>query len=158
MTDEPTRPSGPSAKGHAAPATPLVPDKLLALAPSERFHIVVLCGSAGSLDALQRFFQSAPSHTGLAFVVLMHQLPHQDNELVQVLQSFTPMPVREAQDGLRLRPNQVHVNVPDYDLSVLHGTLLLLAPTQLPGRRMPIDFFLESVSKDAQEQIGRAHV
>ena len=137
-----------------APANPALAasDKLLVLPPVEKFHIVVLCGSAGSLDALQRFFEHTPGHTGLAFVVIMHQLPEQTNELVSVLQSFTRMPVVAVQDGLRLRANHVFVNVPDYDLSLLHGNLLLLPPAQAPGRRMPIDFFLESLAKDAQER------
>jgi two-component system CheB/CheR fusion protein len=153
MTDEITLPPGPTADD-AATGTPTAAfERVLVLPPpAEKFHIVVLCGSAGSLDALERFFQNTPGHTGLAFVVLMHQLPEQPNELVAVLQNFTRMPVLAVQDGLRMRPNHVYVNVPDFDLSLLHGTLLLLPPTQAAGHSMPIDFFLESVAKDAQER------
>ena len=153
IDDDTARPTMATDDGQPAGPTAAALDKFMVLPPpAEKFHIVVLCGSAGSLDALQRFFKHAPGHTGLVFVVLMHQLPNQDNELVSVLQNFTRMPVVEARDGLRLRPNHVYVNVPDYELSLLHGTLLLLPPAQPPGRRMPIDFFLESVSKDAQER------
>jgi two-component system CheB/CheR fusion protein len=147
MTEETTSQPVPLDEGTAAS------DKVWMLPPpAEKFHIVVLCGSAGSLDALQRFFEHTPSHTGLAFVVVMHQLPEHPSELVSVLQGFTRMPVVAVQDDLRLRSNHVYVNLPDYDLSLLHGNLLLLPPTQAPGRRMPIDFFLESVAKDAQER------
>ena len=140
MTDDPT--PHPAAAASGPPAGP----------SAEKFHIVAIGGSAGSLDALERFFRHTPTYTGLAFVVLMHQLPGQDSELAQVLQHFTHMPVVQAQDGLRLRPDHVYVNPPDRDLSLLHGALLLLQPTGPPARRMPIDFFLESLARDAQEQ------
>jgi two-component system CheB/CheR fusion protein len=154
MTDETAPPPNPTGDDTAADADLTPIERLLVIAPpSEKFHIVVLCGAAGSLDALERFFQNTPGHTGLAFVVLMHQLPEQPNELVSVLQGFTRLPVVPVQDGMRLRPDRVFVNVPDYDLSVLHGTLLLSPPSQPPGRRMPIDFFLDSVAKDAQERV-----
>jgi two-component system CheB/CheR fusion protein len=122
------------------------------LPPSDKFHIVALGGSAGSLDALERFFSNTPNHAGLAFVVVVHQLPDSDAALPQVVQRFTGMPVQEVQDGMRVRPNHVYVLPPGRDLSILHGTLLLLFPTQPPSRRMPIDFFLESLAKDAQER------
>ncbi|RYY17646.1 MAG: hypothetical protein EOO36_09405, partial [Cytophagaceae bacterium] len=121
-------------------------------APGDKFHIVAIGGSAGSLDALERFFRHVPLHAGVAFVVVLHLLPTQDGELTKVLQTFTQLPVREIEDGLRVRPNHVYVIPPGRDLSILHGTLLLLHPTQTPGRRMPIDFFLESLAKDAQER------
>ncbi|RYY21531.1 MAG: PAS domain-containing protein, partial [Cytophagaceae bacterium] len=115
-------------------------------------HIVGLGGSAGSLDALERFFRHTPTHTGMAFVVVLHLLPTQDGELAQVVQAFTTMPVQKIEDGTRVRPNHVYVIPPGRDLSILHSMLLLLHPTQPPGRRMPIDFFLESLAKDAQER------
>ncbi|UYZ64656.1 CheR family methyltransferase [Hymenobacter weizhouensis] len=117
-----------------------------------KFSIVALGGSAGSLEAFERFFQNLTATCGLAFVVVTHLMPAQDGELVQVLQGFTAMPVVEARDGLRLRPNHVYVIPPDRYLSVLHGRLLLLQPTQPPGRRLPIDFFLQTLAKDARER------
>ncbi|MGI4862639.1 MAG: CheR family methyltransferase [Janthinobacterium lividum] len=125
---------------------------LLAPSPGDKFHIVAIGGSAGSLDALERFFRNLPAHTGMAFVVVVHLLPTQASELAQVLQNFTPLPVHQIEDGMRVRPDHVYVIPPGRDLSILHGTLLLLHPTQPPGRRMPIDFFLESLAKDAQER------
>ncbi|HEX8329056.1 MAG TPA: CheR family methyltransferase [Hymenobacter sp.] len=116
------------------------------------FPLVGLGGSAGSLSAFERFFLTMPPDSGMAFVVVTHLLPDQDSELAHVLQQFTKMPVQEATDGLRVHPNHVYVIPPNRDMSILHGTLLLFAPTQPPGRRLPIDFFFQSLAKDARDR------
>ncbi len=161
MTDDNPTPLPPEAENQPAASLPdgtgqaSHPDghKLsLPQLTGDKFHIVALGGSAGSLDALERFFRNTPALSGLAFVVVVHQMPNQDGELTKVMQQFTKMPVLEVEDGMRVRPNHVYVIPPGRDLSILHGTLLLLDPVQAPNRRMPIDFFLESLAKDAQER------
>lgn len=120
--------------------------------PAERFPVVALCGSAGSIEALERFFQHLPATSGMAFVVVVHLAHNQRSHLPEVLQQFTNMLVYEVEDGLKLRPDTVYVLPPDKDLSLLNGVLLLLQPTQPPGHRLPIDFFLQSLAKDARER------
>ncbi|QHJ08975.1 CheR family methyltransferase [Hymenobacter busanensis] len=118
----------------------------------ERHPVVALCASAGGLEALERFFQYMPPDSGLAFVVVMHLDPDGKDMLPDVLARFTPMPVQRAEDGLKVKPNHVYCIPPDRDMSILHGTLLLLPPTQPRGRRMPIDYFLQSLAKDSRER------
>ena len=122
--------------------------------PADKFAVVALCGSAGALEALERFFSRLPAASGLAFVVVMHRLPDPPDgtQLTQVIQGFTPLPVAEAHDGQRVRPNHVYLIPADHDLSLLHGNLFLLKPTQPAGRRQPIDFFLQTLAKDAGER------
>ena len=117
---------------------------------ADRFPLVGLGGSAGSLAAFEQFFRALPADTGMAFVVVTHLAPDLDSALVQVLQQFTRLKVLEGADGLRVRPNHVYVIPPGRDMSILHGMLLLFTPTQPPGRRTPIDFFFESMAKDAR--------
>lgn len=119
---------------------------------SAAFPLVGLGGSAGSLAAFEQFFRSMPADSGMGFVVVTHLSPDQDSELVQVLQHFTKMKVLAAADGLRVRPDHVYVIPPNRDMSILHGILLLFMPTQPSGRRLPIDFFLQSLAKDARER------
>jgi two-component system CheB/CheR fusion protein len=122
--------------------------------PADRFPVVALCGSAGSLDAFEKFFAQLPAKTGVAFVLVVHRLPDPEHgeALTQVIQRFTPLPVAEARDGLRVRPNHVYVIPPGHDLSLLHGSLFLLKPMQPAGRRLPIDFFLQTLAKDVGER------
>ncbi|MDO7884894.1 CheR family methyltransferase [Hymenobacter cheonanensis] len=122
--------------------------------PADKFPVVALCGSAGALEAFEKFFAHLPAQTGAAYVVVVHRLPDpaHGEALTQVVQRFTPLPVAEAHDGLRVRPNHVYVIPPGHDLSLLHGSLFLLKPTQPAGRRQPIDFFLQTLAKDAGER------
>ncbi|MBT2559121.1 PAS domain-containing protein [Hymenobacter sp. ISL-91] len=141
----------------APPVESQVSSRQLRLAQSQenttdKFPIVGLGGSAGSLQAFEAIFRALPPSPGMAFVVVMHLAPDQPSELPAVLQRFTHMPVHEAADGLKVRPNHVYVIPPDADMSMLHGTLLLFQPTQARGRRLPIDFFFQSLAKDARER------
>ncbi|WP_426061721.1 CheR family methyltransferase [Hymenobacter sp. B1770] len=120
--------------------------------PESKFPLVALGGSAGSLKAFEQFFLNMRPDSGMAFVVITHLSPYQDSGLVGVLQHFTSMPVQEAADGLKVRPNNVYVIPPNRDMSILHGTLLLFVPTQPAARRLPIDFFFQSMAKDARER------
>ena len=118
----------------------------------DKLGVVALCGSAGSFEAFKQFFAYLPPQPGLVFVVVMHLASSQLGAPVQVLQNFTELPVIEASDGLRVRPDTVYVIPPDHDLSLLHGALFLLPPTQPPARRLPIDFFLQTLAKDVGER------
>ncbi|MGI4834142.1 MAG: CheR family methyltransferase [Janthinobacterium lividum] len=121
---------------------------------ADKFPVVALCCSAGALDAIEKFFAYVPPQPGVAFVVVVHHLPDPSSgsQLTGVVQNFTLLPVAEAADGLRVHPNQVYVIPPDAALSLLHGSLFLLKPTQPSGRRQPIDFFLQSLAKDVGER------
>ncbi|QIX61730.1 PAS domain-containing protein [Hymenobacter sp. BT18] len=144
----------PSSAAGPTPARPTAAPKLRqAYAEPEKFPIVMLGGSAGSMEAYEQFFRHLTPRSGMAFVVVTHLLPTQAEELTSdVLQRFTPMPVHLAADGLKVRLNQVYVIPPDCDLSLMHGALFLLKPTLPPSRRMPIDFFLQTLAKDARER------
>ena len=149
----------PTASGPGGSASPPVKARPQASASShgpssgtDKITIVALGGSAGSLDALEKFFAHLPLRTNIAYVVVVHQLPDGKADLVRLLRSFTQLPVQEALDGLRVRPDCVYVAPPDHDLSLLHGVLHLFSPTQPRGRRLPIDFFLQSLAKDAGER------
>ena len=53
---------------------------------------------------------------------------------------------------MRVAPDHVYVIPPNKDLSVLHGTLHLMDPTEQRGLRLPINFFFRSLAMDQREQ------
>ncbi len=115
------------------------------------FPIVGIGCSAGGLEALEAFFSHTPSDSGMAFVVVQHLDPHHLSSLPQLLQRKTPMPVVEAGDRMPVLPDHVYVIPPNKDLSLLHGVLHLLDPTERRGLHLPIDFFLQTLADDRQE-------
>lgn len=116
------------------------------------FYIVGMGGSAGSLESFEEFFKNIPADTGLAFVVVSHLDPIHKGIMPELLQRLTAMKVSQAEDGDRVQPNSVYVIPPGKDLSILHGTLQLLEPSQARGFRMPIDSFFRHLAEDQGER------
>jgi chemotaxis methyl-accepting protein methylase len=114
--------------------------------------IVGIGASAGGLEALVQFLEHVPADSGMAFAIIQHLDPTQKGMLPELLQRATAMKVMQVTDRTRVRPDCVYVIPPNSDMSLLHGTLHLLAPTESRGLRLPIDFFFRSLAEDQHER------
>jgi two-component system CheB/CheR fusion protein len=121
-------------------------------APSTSFPIVGIGASAGGLEALEEFLRKVPPKPGVAFVLVQHLDPTHKGMLVELLQRATSMPVKQAEDRLRVEPDHVYVIPPSKDMSLLHGALHLLPQVSPRGLNLPIDFFFRSLAEDQQER------
>ena len=116
------------------------------------FPIVGIGASAGGLTAAGKFLDTMPADSGMAFVVVLHLDPTHLSMLAQVLGKRTKMPVREAQDQMRLEPNTVYVIPPGQCLTLEGGLLHLSPPSEPRAMRMPIDLFFRSLAASQQER------
>ena len=114
------------------------------------FPIVGIGASAGGLEALGAFLAHVPEKSGLAFVIIQHLDPTHKGVMAELLQRGTPMPVVQAKDRMKVKPDCVYIIPPDRDLSILHGVLHLLEPVSPRGLRHPIDFFFRALADDQQ--------
>jgi chemotaxis protein methyltransferase CheR/two-component system CheB/CheR fusion protein len=114
--------------------------------------IVGIGASAGGLEALEDFFSHVPTPCGIAFVVIQHLDPTHKGIMPELLQRITQMKVTQARNRLKVKPNCVYVIPPNKDLSILHGSLLLLEPVASRGLRLPIDFFFRALADDQHER------
>jgi two-component system CheB/CheR fusion protein len=119
------------------------------------FFIVGIGASAGGLEALELFLGNIPKASGVAYVIIQHLDPTHKGMMPELLQRATSMPVIQAKNRLKIKPNCVYVIPPNADLSILHGILYLLEPVAPRGLRLPIDFFLRSLAQD-QHELGIA--
>jgi two-component system CheB/CheR fusion protein len=115
-------------------------------------YIVGMGGSAGGLEAFEDFFKSTPSDTGIAFVLVPHLDPTHKGFMPELIQRTTSMEVFEAKDAMEVEPDHVYIIPPNKDLTIMHGILHLLEPTQPRGQRMPIDFFFRHLALDQGEK------
>lgn len=88
----------------------------------------------------------------MTYVVIQHLDPTHKGVMPELLQRATPMPVVQARDRMRVKPDSVYVIPPNRDMSLLHGTLHLFEPTAPRGLRLPIDFFFRSLADDRRER------
>jgi two-component system CheB/CheR fusion protein len=74
--------------------------------------VVGLGGSAGSLAALQTFFEKMPANSGMAFVVILHLSPEHESLMAEILQRSSSMPVIEIRLEEKVEANRVYVIPP----------------------------------------------
>jgi two-component system, chemotaxis family, CheB/CheR fusion protein len=139
-----TRPGrrGPSVKAMAEGRLDLAVD----------FPVVGIGASAGGLEAFESFFRACPADTGMAFVLVQHLDPDHHSLLAEILQRCTAMPVAQAFDQVRVRPNHVYIIPPNRDMAILGGALQIIAPDLERGHRLPIDGFFRSLADDQAER------
>ena len=117
------------------------------------FPIVGIGASAGGLEAFTEMLQTLPSNTGMAFVFIQHLDPKHVSLLTELLQRQTSMGVREATNGLKVKPDHLYVIPRNTHMSLVRGVLTLTPRGTAPIPHMPIDPFMRSL---AEEQRSRA--
>lgn len=118
----------------------------------ERTRLIVGIGaSAGGIDAFKTFFSKMPAGIGMAFVIVQHLDPNYDSSLAAIIAGYTTMPVRLAEEGMPVGPDQVHVIPPDAILTIKGGILHLARPAPPAARRTSVNTFLASLAEDQGE-------
>jgi two-component system CheB/CheR fusion protein len=114
----------------------------------EKFPIVGIGASAGGLEAFTAFLKALSLHPGMALILVPHLDPSRESAFTQILARATPIPVLEAQNGMRVQLDHVYVIPPNSDMT-LQGSVL-----QLTNRKGPhtvnttIDIFFRSLASD----------
>lgn len=112
------------------------------------FPIVGIGGGAGSLTALEQFFKHMPAQSGMAFVFVFHQDDDDMPDFVELVKSYTTIPVQQAEDGVRLQPDNIYISPCGVDTGIHNGKLLLFQPARDRDAQMCIDHFFQSLSED----------
>lgn len=153
-----TPPTPPEPSGEPATGLPRVSPDAAEEPPAEEIDnivptrgyqmtpMVALGGSAGSIVALQRFFEAMPPENGIVFVVILHLSPEHESTLAQLLGRSTSMRVMEARDGIKVEKNSVYVIPPGKHLTTVNGHLRLDALEPERGRRVAVDLFFRSLA------------
>ncbi len=111
-------------------------------------RIVGIGASAGGLEAFEQFFTKMPPDSGMSFVIVQHLDPTGHSSMPEILTRFTKMPVRVAEDGMKVEPNSVYLIPPNKSMGIRDNALFLQEPTRAPGLRLPVDFFFRSLARE----------
>ncbi len=119
------------------------------------FPVVAIGASAGGLEAFSTLLEKLPPDTGMAFVFIQHLDPTHESLLVDLLARSTRMSVEQVREGVRVRPNCVHV-IPPGTYMAIDGTGTLHLSPRPPGRGqpMPIDRFFRSLAENIDSPVG----
>src|SRR3569623_2899694 len=119
----------------------------MSTSPNPRF-VVGIGASAGGLNALERFFDTLPRDTGMAFVVVQHLSPDFKSLMDELLARHTDMPIHPVEDGMRVEPDNVYLIPPKKEMIISDGRLLLSDRDRVQEAPLPIDVFFRSLAQD----------
>lgn len=109
-------------------------------------RVVVLGGSAGSIEALGTVLGALPPNPGFAVLVITHLDPTEETQLPEVLQGRTALPVERLEHLRRIEHDRVFVMPENAGVIALDGHLRLTR--RQPGLHLPIDACLASMAQD----------
>ncbi|MEJ2668893.1 MAG: CheR family methyltransferase, partial [Gammaproteobacteria bacterium] len=84
-------------------------------------HIVGIGVSMAGLDLLQKLFGSLSSDMGAAYVVVQHGTPDCQRIQVEVLSTYTAMPVQAVEMGIEISANSVYLIRPSQNVRLVAG-------------------------------------
>jgi two-component system, chemotaxis family, protein-glutamate methylesterase/glutaminase len=115
---------------------------------SDAKDAVVIGGSAGGLEALNRILPYLPGDYRLAVIIVLHQHRHGGKHLRAMLAERCKLPVLPVEDKERILAGRVYVCPPNYHVLVETGeTFNLSTDAAVNFARPSIDVLFESAAR-----------
>ncbi|MCW3073147.1 MAG: chemotaxis protein CheB [Flaviaesturariibacter sp.] len=109
--------------------------------------LLVIGGSAGSLEVLLQVFPHLRKDLAFPIVVIMHRKAAAESTLEDLLNSKTQLKVKEADDKETIRPGVIYIAPADYHVLIeKDGTLSLDASEKINYCRPAIDITFETAA------------
>lgn len=117
------------------------------------YELIVVGASWGGLHAVGAFLEGLGSQTAAAVVIAQHRSADGGDELANLLQVHTELPVRDADDKDEVVPGTVLLAPKDYHLLIESGgTLALSTEERVRFARPSIDVLFESAAEAYREK------
>ncbi|MDX6412519.1 MAG: two-component system, chemotaxis family, protein-glutamate methylesterase/glutaminase [Gaiellaceae bacterium] len=117
------------------------------------YELIVVGASWGGFHAVGAFLESLGPQTSAAVVIAQHRSADGGDELAELLQSHTELPIRDAEDKDPLVPGTVLLAPQDYHLLIESGgTLALSTEARVQFARPSIDVLFESAADAYREK------
>lgn len=109
--------------------------------------LVVIGGSAGSLDVLLRVLPKLENIDAIAIAIVLHRRNSDDSVLEELLRMKSGLNIKEIEDKTLLKPGRVHIAPADYHLLFEKNQILSLDISEKVNYSRPsIDIAFESAS------------
>lgn len=110
--------------------------------------VLIIGGSAGSLDALLKIFPKLETNNSFAIVIVLHRKNAEDTTLEELIAVKSHIPVMEVEDKTELLPGHIYIAPSDYHLLFEKNDLLSLdASEKINYSRPSIDVAFESAAE-----------
>lgn len=110
--------------------------------------VLIIGGSAGSLEVLMRIFPQLTLISSFAIVIVLHRKSTEDSLLEELFALKTKIPVKEVEDKVKLQPGFIYIAPSDYHLLFEKNDLLSLDISEKVNYSRPsIDVSFESAAE-----------
>jgi FixJ family two-component response regulator/signal transduction histidine kinase len=110
--------------------------------------VVAISVAAGDLDACRTLFETMPSGSGNAFILVHHHDAFYETVLAESFSGHATMTVVQAEDGQMLAPEHLFVIPPGWYMAVRDGTIRLIGSPKPQGLHTPYDVLLRSLAAE----------
>ena len=111
-------------------------------------HLVVVAASAGGLAALETLLSHLPKRFPAPLVIVLHLSPDHRSHMAEILERYTDLRVKQAEEGDTLRAGTVYCAPPDFHVLVTEERTLTLTHTgQVRHVRPSADALFESAAE-----------
>jgi two-component system chemotaxis response regulator CheB len=112
-----------------------------------RYKVVVIGGSAGSLDIILKIISYADAAASTLFIIILHRKNDINSTLTGLFSTRTKLKVKEVEDKDYISPGYIYIAPPDYHLLLENeNTFSLDASEKIYFSRPSIDVTFESVA------------
>jgi two-component system chemotaxis response regulator CheB len=120
----------------------------------DNFSVVVIGGSAGSLDVIMNIIPALPLDTGAVFIIVVHRRNDKDSILEHLFALKTRLTVKEVEDKEPIAVNTIYIAPPDYHLLVENEESFSLDSSERVHYSRPsIDVTFESVAEVFRDRV-----
>lgn len=113
-----------------------------------QFDIVIIGGSAGSLQVLMKILPQLKAASPYALVIVLHRKNTEDKTLEELIDLKSIMRVKEVEDKVAILPGCIYVAPSDYHLLFEKETIISLdASEKINYSRPSIDVSFESAAE-----------
>lgn len=110
-------------------------------------EVLVIGGSAGSIDALLQLFPALPGSLSFAMIIVLHRKNTADSTLTEILAARTRLPVNEVDDKDPVLPGHIYLAPADYHLLIEQTSLFSLDDSEKVNYSRPsLDVTFESAA------------
>lgn len=111
-------------------------------------EILMIGGSAGSLDVVLRILDGLPKTINLSIVIVLHRKSSSDSSLTRLLDIRSAVSVKEAEEKEKIIPGMIYVAPADYHLLIERDhTFSLDSSEKVQFSRPSIDVTFQSAAE-----------
>jgi two-component system chemotaxis response regulator CheB len=119
-----------------------------------KHELVVVGGSAGSFEALEKMLPRLSNRFRAALVIVLHQYKHRRGELASIVSRWSRLATVAVEDSAPVHPGRVHVCPANYHTLIEPGGTFALSTDALVSHARPsIDVLFESAARASAARV-----